>query len=100
MALSLLALVCIPSLSAQAIQDPPPGLEISRAARPWEFVDVTGDRAALLGNESGRFEAWVYPLKIVRNFHLLFHAEGRIQAAESLGSLCTSSQPASSLNKL
>jgi glycogen debranching enzyme len=84
MALSLLALVCIPSLSAQAIQDPPPRLEISRAARPWEFVDVTGDRAALLGNESGRFEAWVYPLKILRNFHLLFHAEGHIQAAESL----------------
>jgi glycogen debranching enzyme len=38
----------------------------------------------MLGNEAGNFEAWVYPLKILRNFHLQFHLEGRIVPAESL----------------
>jgi glycogen debranching enzyme len=38
----------------------------------------------LLGNESGRLDAWVYPLKVLRNFHLLFHAEGHTLSADSL----------------
>ena len=41
-------------------------------------------RAGLLGNESGNLEAWVYPLKIFRNFHLYFLTEGRSLPAESL----------------
>jgi glycogen debranching enzyme len=82
--LPLLVLLCSTSLQAQQPGNPPRPLELSRAVRPWEFLDVTGTRAALLGNESGRFEAWVYPLKILRNFHLLFHAEGHILPAESL----------------
>ena len=65
-------------------QEPPHSLEISRPVRPWEFLDATGSRAALLGNEAGRFEAWVYPLKILREFHLLIHAEQHILPAESL----------------
>src|SRR5947199_9671709 len=38
-------------------------LELSRSVRYWEFVSIVGKRAALLGNTSGRMEAWVYPLK-------------------------------------
>src|SRR5256885_441965 len=41
----------------------------------WEFLPVTGMRAGLLGDESGRMEAWVNPLKILREFHLKFHTE-------------------------
>ncbi|MGB6685125.1 MAG: hypothetical protein WBH24_15860, partial [Candidatus Acidiferrum sp.] len=41
-------------------------------------------QAALFGNESGRMEAWVYPLKILRDFHLNFHVDGRTLPAESL----------------
>jgi glycogen debranching enzyme len=41
-------------------------------------------RAGLFGNESGDLEAWVYPLKIFRNFHLRFLTEGRSLPAESL----------------
>jgi len=41
-------------------------------------------RAGLFGNESGNLEAWVYPLKIFRNFHLHFLTEGRSLPAESL----------------
>lgn len=50
-------------------------LELTRAARPWEFISALGTEAALLGNESGNFEAWVYPLKILRNFQLDFKVE-------------------------
>ncbi|MBO0910438.1 MAG: amylo-alpha-1,6-glucosidase [Acidobacteria bacterium] len=43
-----------------------------------------GTRAGLFGNESGSMEAWVYPLKIFRNFHLRFLVDGRAVPAESL----------------
>src|SRR5947209_15402220 len=59
-------------------------LELSRPVRSWEFLPVVGQRAALLGNENGKFEAWVYPLKILRDFHLIFHTDGRALPAESL----------------
>jgi glycogen debranching enzyme len=47
-------------------------LMLTRAARPWEFASALGTRSALLAKEDGNFEAWVYPLKILRNFHLRF----------------------------
>src|SRR6267143_223105 len=67
----------------QQIQEKPHNLELARAVRPWEFLPVTGTRAGLLGDESGRMEAWVYPLKIFREFHLKFHTVGRALAAEA-----------------
>ena len=39
---------------------------------------------AIFGNEQGNLEAWVYPLKVVRNFHLLFHIDGATMPAEAL----------------
>ncbi len=74
---------------SQQAQEKPHQLELSRAVRPWEFLPVTGTRAGLLGNESGRMEAWVYPLKIFRDFHLKFHTEGRVLAAEALARTVT-----------
>jgi len=41
-------------------------------------------RAGLLGNEAGRMEAWIYPLKIFRDFHLKFHVDGQTLPADSL----------------
>jgi len=70
-------------------QEPLHSLELSRAVRPWEFLPVTGMRAGLLGDESGRMEAWVYPLKILREFHLKFHTEGRVLPAEALARTIT-----------
>ena len=57
-------------------------LELTRTARPWEFLAAVGQRAGLFGNEAGNFEAWVYPLKIFRNFHLRFRTEGRVIPAK------------------
>jgi glycogen debranching enzyme len=61
-----------------------PALELTRAIRPWEFLPALGTRAGLLGNESGRMEAWVYPLKILRDFHLKFQVDGKTLVADSL----------------
>ncbi len=66
-----------------------PELELSRPVRPWEFLSATGTRAALFGNEAGQFEAWVYPLKILRDFHLRFHLHGLDLPAESLARTVT-----------
>jgi len=59
-------------------------LELSRPVRPWEFLSAVGTRAGLFGNEAGRMEEWVYPLKLLRDFHLQFHTEGRVLPAETL----------------
>ena len=66
-----------------AIQTEQP-LELSRAVRPWEFISALGTRAAIFGHEQGTVEAWVYPLKILNDFHLLFHVEGVVIPADSL----------------
>src|SRR5258708_33527692 len=59
-------------------------LELSRPVRPWEFVAAAGKRAGLLGNESGKVEAWVYPLKILRDLQLTILTDGREIPAETL----------------
>ncbi|HWC15674.1 MAG TPA: amylo-alpha-1,6-glucosidase [Terriglobales bacterium] len=58
--------------------------ELSRPARPWEFLDAVGSRSGLLGNESGHFEAWVYPLKLFRDFDVTFVLDNRRIPAASL----------------
>lgn len=77
-----------PTLSNQNQSAPAP-LELSRTVRPWEFLPVTGTRAALFGDESGTMEAWVYPLKIFREFHLNFLTESRVLPAEALARTLT-----------
>jgi glycogen debranching enzyme len=72
-----------------AAQQPAPVLELSRTSRSWEFLPVVGTRAGLFGNETGRFEAWVYPLKIFRDFHLSFLVGDRALPAESLARTLT-----------
>jgi len=65
------------------------GPELTRTIRTWEFLPVVGTRAGLFGDETGRFEAWVYPLKIFRDFHLTFHVGDRALPAESLARTLT-----------
>ena len=72
-----------PAEAIKAIEVPRP-LELTRTIRPWEFLSAVGTRAGLLGNEAGRMEAWVYPLKIFRDLHLKFRVNGQTLAADSL----------------
>jgi glycogen debranching enzyme len=69
---------------AVAAQNLSSALEITRPARSWEAVNAVGQKSAWLGRESGDFEAWVYPLKILRHLHLVFHAEDHVLDAGSL----------------
>lgn len=77
------------SSQTSAGQASPKKLELTRTIRSWEFLPVVGTRSALLGNENGRFEAWVYPLKIFRDFHLIFHIGDRALPADSLARTLT-----------
>jgi len=83
--LCLLAASSIASaLPAKPAEDHGHSLELSRPVRTWEFLSAVGTRAGLFGNEAGRMEAWVYPLKLLRDFRLQFHTEGRDLPAETL----------------
>ena len=85
-ALSVLLMLLTGSVYAA---EPSRSLELSRTDRPWEFLSAVGQRAGLFGNEAGDFEAWVYPLKILRDFHLRFLVDGRVVPAESLARTLT-----------
>jgi glycogen debranching enzyme len=74
----------VPAPQSTTVQAPARLPELTRAVRPWEFLPALGTRAGLLGNETGRMEAWVYPLKIFRDFHLKFHVAGQTLLADSL----------------
>jgi glycogen debranching enzyme len=77
--------------SAPSVTAPvaPSTLELSRPVRSWEFLSAVGTHAGLFGNESGHFEAWVYPLKVLNDFQLRFHAHGRILPADTLARTIT-----------
>ena len=81
--LCLLHLFAVATVYPAAAQQSPP-LELSRPVRPWEFLPTVGRRAALLGNEAGILEAWVYPLKVFRDFHLQFLTDGEVIPAAAL----------------
>ncbi|HEX9901566.1 MAG TPA: amylo-alpha-1,6-glucosidase [Acidobacteriota bacterium] len=50
----------------------PCDIGFKRPARPSSYFDKAGRKFAILGWESGCFEAWAYPLKILRNFEFSF----------------------------
>ena len=52
------------------IRDNP--IQITRPARASTYFDKVGREFALLATESGEFEAWAYPLKILREFEFSF----------------------------
>jgi len=47
-------------------------LTLGRLAQLNTYFDKAGRRFAILGLESGTFEAWAYPLKLLRNFEFSF----------------------------
>jgi hypothetical protein len=48
-------------------------MALHRLAQPGTYFDKVGRKFAILGYESGSFEAWAYPLKLFRNFELSFY---------------------------
>lgn len=80
----LACFLLLAALAAATEQPAHTALELSRPVRSWEFLPIVGTRAGLFGNESGQMEAWVYPLKIFRDFRLTFHVGDRALPAENL----------------
>ncbi|MFZ0478061.1 MAG: amylo-alpha-1,6-glucosidase [Terriglobales bacterium] len=80
-----LTLACCVALMCSFVFAVPPGqsLELSRSVRAWEFVSALGTQAGIWGNEQGTLEAWVYPFKILSDFHLRFHVDGAVVPAET-----------------
>jgi glycogen debranching enzyme len=72
----LLCWICAGWLAAGLTAQTRPAMELSRPVRSGEFLCAMGQRSAILGNESGNVEAWVYPMKLLRDFSLVFHVEG------------------------
>lgn len=86
LSLALLTLVsfCSSGFSQEGEAQTTEPLELSRAARSWEFLPATGRRAAFFGNEKGQMEAWIYPFKLFRDFHLIFHVDNQAIPADAL----------------
>ena len=47
-------------------------VDLTGPARPWGYVSAIGRRAVVLGTETGSFEAWAWPLKLLHGFELAF----------------------------
>jgi hypothetical protein len=79
----LALLLFIAASAAQELRDrfplAPPQPEVSQPVRPSKFAETVGRRAALLGREDGTFEAWLFPVKILRDFQLSVYFDGAIE---------------------
>ncbi len=55
---------------------PSSGLEWKAPVHPLKFFDATGHRAGVFGKQTGQYEAWIYPIKVLHGFRLEFRQEG------------------------
>jgi glycogen debranching enzyme len=79
-----LAAVWIAAVVIAAQERAQPKLQLSRPVRESEFLCSVGQESAVFGNESGTIEAWVYPLKLLRDFSLIFHVNDHDIPASTL----------------
>ena len=54
---------------------------IRKPAQPGKFIEAVGRRAALLGYEDGTFEAWTFPIKVLRDFRLSAYIDDALEPA-------------------
>jgi glycogen debranching enzyme len=77
---SILFLLLVSTLVSASAQEPcitsfpitTGELTLTRLAQPNTPFNKVGRRFAILGTESGSFEAWAFPLKLFRNFEFSF----------------------------
>jgi hypothetical protein len=51
-------------------------IQFSQPVRRGKYIESAGRRAVLMGREEGRFESWVYPMKIVHDLRLTLNVDG------------------------
>ncbi len=52
---------------------------IAQDVHATRFLEAVGRRSAMLGREDGTFEAWVNPVKILRDFQLSVYFDGALE---------------------
>ncbi|GAI98485.1 unnamed protein product, partial [marine sediment metagenome] len=57
-------------------------LHLSRAVQPGRYFESVGQKSAVLGNEDGNVEIWIYPYKVLHNFQLYFLIEDEKKIVE------------------
>jgi len=55
---------------------PTSGLDWKAPVHPLKFFDATGHRAGVFGKQTGQYEAWIYPIKVLHGLRLEFRQEG------------------------
>jgi len=48
-------------------------------AEPHKFIDSVGRHAVLMGHEDGTFEAWIMPVKVLRDFRMSVYFDGSLE---------------------
>ena len=73
-AVGVFAMITATNLCAQVARFPIPASDLCIVAktRPGAVFDVTGQRAAIIGRENGRIEAWIFPFLILRDLSLQY----------------------------
>lgn len=51
------------------------GLVWEETANPTRYFDAIGRKAAVFGKQDGRFEAWLWPIKVLHGFRLEFRLD-------------------------
>jgi glycogen debranching enzyme len=59
---------------------PPAEPFLRKPVQHLRFAEAVGRRSALLGCEDGTFEAWINPVKILRDFRLSVYLDGALDA--------------------
>ena len=57
-------------------------LHLRRAVQPGRYFESVGQKSAVLGNEDGNVEIWIYPYKVLHNFQLYFLIEDEKRIVE------------------
>ena len=55
-----------------------PQPNIRKPVQPGKFLESVGHRGAILGREDGTFEAWISPVKVLRDFRLSVYFDGSL----------------------
>jgi hypothetical protein len=58
------------------------GQAIDKPVQPTHFLESVGHRAAILGVEDGTFEAWINPIKLLRDFRLSVYFDGALEPVD------------------
>lgn len=78
-------LIVLVSVAALAQDLPPrftipaPEPVIKKGVEPRKFIESVGRRSFILGREDGTFEAWINPVKVVRNFRFSVFFDGALE---------------------